>query len=112
MKRNYDHGHVMQFEWNENKRQEILNDRGIDILDAARMFNSPQSMESWVDPRDYGGETRTNAIGYAEGEWYELVYVDRGEIVCLITAWRLNEKSKRKAQARYARRAERHGKEG
>ncbi|MBB5518315.1 BrnT family toxin [Amphiplicatus metriothermophilus] len=94
-----------RFEWDENKRQEVLKKRKIDLLEAARMFNTPEKMEVWVDQRQE--ETRVNAIGEVAGVWYELVYAERGDVIRLITAWKLNEKTKRKAQARYARRARR-----
>ena len=97
------------FEWDEDKRQEILRERGIDILRVARMFNTPEAMEIWPDPRDYESEERINAIGPINGVYYELVYAVRGDAIRLISAWKLNEKSKRKAETRYARRAERYG---
>lgn len=31
----------MQFEWNEDKRREIYQQRGLDILDAALIFENP-----------------------------------------------------------------------
>ncbi len=97
------------FEWDEEKRQEIIAKRGVDILRAARMFNDPEAVEIWPDPRDHDGEQRINAIGPVGDVYYNLVYADRGESIRLITAWKLNEKSRKKAQARYARRAQRHG---
>lgn len=98
----------MEFEWDEAKRQAILEEREIDILDAARMLNAPDEIELWPDPRWQGGEARVNAIGRVDGVYYDLTYAVRGDAIRLITVWKLNEKSKRKAQARYARRAQRH----
>ncbi len=100
-----------RFEWDEDKRQEILSERDFDILDAALMFNESGTMEIWVDRRN-PEETRINAIGLVDGVWYELVYTERESAVRLITAWKLNEKSRRKAQARHARRAQRDEGEG
>lgn len=102
---------MTSFEWDEAKRQEILIERDFDILDAARMFDNPETMEVWVDRRKRD-ENRLNAIGLVDGVWYEIAYVERGDVIRLITAWKLNEKSRRKAQARYARRVERDEEEG
>ncbi|MEM8770274.1 MAG: BrnT family toxin [Pseudomonadota bacterium] len=96
-----------EFEWDEDKRGDLLRQRGIDILDAARMFNRPEAMEIWPDPRDHEGERRYNAIGPVEEVYYELVFAWRDDRVRLITAWKLNDKSRQKAQARYARRTQR-----
>lgn len=101
----------MHFEWDEDKRLEILKRRDFDILDTARMFNRPETMEVWTDRRN-PNEVRFNAIGLVEGVWYEIVYAERIDAIRLITAWKLNEKSRRKAQTRYARRAERDEGEG
>lgn len=98
---------MLQFEWDGSKRREILDKRGVDILEAARMFNLPEAMEIWPDGRN-PDELRVNAIGLVGDVWCELVYVERNGLIRLITAWKLNERSKRKAQARYARRAQRH----
>jgi hypothetical protein len=95
---------MRSFEWDEDKRQEIIKNRELDILDAAQMFWNPESMEIWIDRRT-PGEERFNAIGLVDGIWYELVYAQRGDAIRLITAWKLNEKSRRKSKARYARRA-------
>ena len=97
---------AFRFEWDEDKRKEVLRKHGVDILDAARMFNNLEALELWPDPRDYDGEQRINAIGPVDDVYYELVFVEKGEARRLITAWKLNEKSKRKAQKRYARRSE------
>jgi hypothetical protein len=96
----------MQFEWDERKRKEVYEKHGVDILDAARIFNNPAEVEIYQDPRNHG-ERRFNAIGRAEDTYYCVTYVERGETYRLITAWKLNEKSKAKCQARFARRAER-----
>ncbi len=67
----------MDFDWDEGKREEIWEERGVDLLRAARMFNDPENVEIWEDPRDYG-EKRFNAIGLVKGVWYEPVFAERG----------------------------------
>lgn len=81
--------------------------RGLDLLDMALIFENEAELEVYEDPR-HDDEKRLTAIGRADGVWYCVVFEDRGEIRRLITGWKLNEKSKRKHQARLARRATRH----
>lgn len=95
----------LDLEWDEEKRQRILLSRQIDILDAALMFGEPQSVLVWPDNRK-SGEPRFVAIGKVDENWYELVFSLRGTAVRLITVWKLNEKTKRKAEARHARRTQ------
>ena len=98
----------MRFTWDEEKRAKVLEEHGVDILDAALIFERPDEVEVWEDARRDYGEVRCNAIGRtAEGVSYHLTYAERGDTVRLITAWRLNDESRRKHQARYARRAAR-----
>lgn len=93
----------MEFEWDEAKRQEILGKRGLDLLEMALIFDNAAELELYEDPR-HAGEKRVTALGCSEGVWYCVVYEDKGAVLRLITGWRLNEKSKRKHQARLARR--------
>ncbi|MEQ1932033.1 MAG: BrnT family toxin [Parvularculaceae bacterium] len=99
----------MRFTYDEAKREEIWEERGIDLLRVARMFDQQDSVEIHEDTRKDYGEKRFNAIGRVQDVWYELVYVVRDDTIHLVTAWKLNEKSKRKAQNRYARRTQRPG---
>lgn len=89
----------MEFEWDENKRQEILIERGIDILDAALIFENP--ILALTDDRLDYGEVRLKAIGLADGNYYVLIYTIREEIVRLITCWKANKNDKRRYQACY-----------
>ena len=75
--------HVV-FEWDERKRERVLSQRGIDFLDAIRIFEKPV-LESY-DLRD--NELRCKAIGLVGGVEFALVYVDRGPCRRVITARR------------------------
>jgi hypothetical protein len=101
----------MEFDWDERKRKSNWEKHKVDLLYAARMFETPDDVECFPDARHLG-ENRITALGKVEGVWHCLTYEDRGEICRLITAWKLNEKSKRKAQARLARRTARHARKG
>lgn len=101
----------MEFEWDENKRQDVWKKHKIDLPGAALIFENEAELEIWEDPR-HGDETRFTAIGRIDGAWICVVFTDRGEVRRLITAWKLDEKSRRKAKARFARRAAGHEKPG
>ena len=55
----------MEFEWDENKRRRILEERGVDILYAALIFEG--EVLSWVDDRRDYGEERRISLGLRRG---------------------------------------------
>ena len=75
----------MQFEWDEEKRQEIIRERDVDILFAALIFENPVLVR--VDDRKDYGEERFAALGHVDGEFFTLIYTQRGIKTRLITAW-------------------------
>ncbi len=79
----------MQFEWDEEKRQEVIRERGVDILYAALMFENQVLVR--VDDREDYGEERFAALGHVEGEFFTLIYTPRGNKTRLITAWKEGE---------------------
>jgi hypothetical protein len=101
---------LVELTWDERKRQLNIEKHNVDFLMAARMFSNPESVEFYSYPKD--GENRAVAIGMVEGVWYQLAFVDRDDARRLISAWKLNEKSRKKAQARLARRAGGDGEKG
>lgn len=52
----------MEFEWDENKRQITLLQRGIDFIDAVLVWDDPFRQER-IDRRNEYGETRYQTIG-------------------------------------------------
>lgn len=52
----------MEFEWDENKRQLTLLQRGIDFIDAVLIWDDPFRQER-IDTRKEYGETRYQTIG-------------------------------------------------
>ena len=76
----------MEFEWDEEKRQQIIQERNVDILYAALMFEN--SVLTKVDDREDYGEERLIALGHVHGEFYTLVFTPRGDKIHLITAWK------------------------
>lgn len=61
----------MQFEWDEQKRQATLNERGIDFVDAAMVWDDPMRQER-VDNRKHHGEIGAQTIGRVHFGIYSL----------------------------------------
>lgn len=76
----------MQFDWDEAKRAEIYKKHGVDLLEAALIFEN-DVLEREDTRRDYG-EKRMIALGIADGEAYIVVYTKRDDVCRLITAWK------------------------
>ncbi len=76
----------MQFEWNEEKRREIYEERGIDILEAALIFESPVLTKQ--DNRHDYGEKRLISLGMVDDEAFIVVHTERDGVTRLITAWK------------------------
>lgn len=66
----------MQFEWDEQKRQATLNERGIDFVDAAMVWDDPRRQER-VDNRKHHGEIRVQTIGRVHFGILFVVYTER-----------------------------------
>lgn len=89
---------TMEFEWDELKRAVIFKERGVDLLNAALMFEG--SVLILPDNRKDYGEERWKAIGEVEGTLLVLIYTERESNVRLITAWKAGRKDRRAYQAR------------
>lgn len=91
----------MEFEWDEEKRRKIWRERRVDLYFAARMFQSP--VFTRVDDRRDYGEVRHISVGIVGSEYLVLVHTIRDGKTRLITAWKANEKEKRRYQDSFAR---------
>ena len=76
----------MEFDWDEAKRAEIYEKHGVDLLEAALIFEN--TVLEKEDTRKEYGERRMIALGIADGEVYRVVYTQRNEVYRLITAWK------------------------
>lgn len=65
----------MEFEWDPVKNAECIVRRGINFVDAVRIFEGP--VFERIDERKVYGELRVVAIGIVEGDTLTLVYTDR-----------------------------------
>lgn len=76
----------MEFEWNEEKREEVIKTRDVDILYAALIFEG--TVVTNVDDRKEYGETRFKSVGMVGKECFIVVHTQRDGITRLITAWK------------------------
>ncbi len=66
----------MNFEWDENKRIETLRKRGIDFIDATKIWKDPKRQER-IDSRKDHGEVRMQTIGRVDFGILFVVYTER-----------------------------------
>lgn len=86
----------MQFEWDEDKRLRLLEERGLDLREVALIFEGPVLTE--VDTRSDYGETRYRSIGKVDEEIYVVIHTARAPNVRLVTAWRAGRQARRRYQ--------------
>ncbi|MGB3830786.1 MAG: BrnT family toxin [Mesorhizobium sp.] len=70
------------FEWDEAKRQLILEEREIDFLQVAEALLHPHLEE----PSDQQGEVRTLAVCMIGTQIVRVIYTKRGEVCRIVTA--------------------------
>ncbi|MBX3574713.1 MAG: BrnT family toxin [Mesorhizobium sp.] len=92
----------MQFEWDERKRQQVVKERGVDILYAALIFEG--EVLTRIDDREDYGEERLISLGEVEGECFVVVHTERHGSTRLITAWKGGRDERAGYQAGIARR--------
>ena len=86
----------MQFQWDENKRQEVLKARDVDLLYAARIFKG-RVLTDIDDRRDYG-EERLISLGMVGDECFFVIHTQRIKTIRLITAWKGGRDDKKRYQ--------------
>jgi uncharacterized protein len=98
----------MHFEWDPEKSEANLRDRGFDFEFATLVFDGP-TLEVPDRRRDYG-EMRVLATGLAEDIALTVVYTDRyddqGTVRRIISARRSNRRERKAYQAAIRKRAE------
>lgn len=77
----------MQVEYDESKRLEVLNSRGLDFKDAAEIFEKFHLTKR--DDRNYA-EDRFQTVGDMKGQVVLVVWTLRDESRRIITMWKLN----------------------
>lgn len=74
------------FEWDEEKRQATINNRGVDFLYAALIFEGV-TLTREDDREDYG-EVRFASLGLVDDVPYIVIHTKRGDNIRLISAWK------------------------
>lgn len=88
---------MLEFEWNEAKRQSNLKNHGVDFEDAKAVFIDASALEI-LDERFSYGEERWIVIGQSAGRLLAVVYVERNGIHRIISV-RLADKQEVNAYA-------------
>ena len=79
-------------EWNEEKRQKNIKERGLDILVIAPLVFADPNVVIEQDERWNYGEERFRAFSIVEGERICLCFTPRNEKIHLITVFKVREK--------------------
>ena len=80
----------MKFEWDPLKRQECLEERGLDFADCKTLFAG--AVYQYQDMRENYGEVRMRAYGELHSKLVACVYTDRGDTRRIISMWRIHGK--------------------
>jgi uncharacterized DUF497 family protein len=83
----------MELEWDEEKRQRNLRERGLDFADVARF--DPESVRSRLDKRRNYGEPRINSIGYLDGRLCTFCWTPRSGRVRVISLRKANARERK-----------------
>ena len=82
----------MKFEWDEKKRQKIIDERGLDIAVLAPMVITARNTIFKPDTRQDYGEERWLAFGVVKGLRLCVCFTLRRDVVRLITIYKVNKK--------------------
>ena len=92
----------MEFEWDDNKSQRTLQDRGFDFGFASQAFSDPEAFRE-PDTRLGYGEARVRLYGQIQDKLFVVVYTERQGRFRIISARRANS---REIQAHRQRRTD------
>ncbi|MCM2473724.1 BrnT family toxin [Rhizobium sp. CG5] len=83
----------MDLEWDEEKRQRTLRERGLDFADAVR-FDMDASFTRIDDRNDYG-ERRFISLGPLDGRLHVLCWTQRGDRLRIISLRKANDREQK-----------------
>lgn len=89
----------MRIEFDTDKRRRTLAERGLDMADAAEVFEGPYLTVA-DDRRDYG-EGRFITIGFLRGRMVVLVWTARGAVRRIISMRKANDREIRTYAPRF-----------
>lgn len=93
----------MDIEFDEEKRRQTLEHRGLDFADAQELFEGPE-FTSLDDREDYG-EERFQTVGLLSERLVMVIWTPRGEARRIISMRKCNAREQRK----FGRRVDRSG---
>ena len=89
----------MDFEWDEQKRSRVLNERGLDFRDARLLFDGRPCYDI---PSDREGEQRKIRVGEIDGKFVAVVWTNRGsDRIRIITMRRARDEENRRYRSLY-----------
>lgn len=87
----------MELEWDEDKRQRCLRERGLDFADVIR-FEFERAVTLPDRRKDYG-EERFNSMGYLDDVLCNVCWTMRNDRFPVISLRKCNERERKKYQA-------------
>jgi len=76
----------VEFEWDERKRNLVIEERKVDFLYSALIFEG--QVLTGIDDRQNYGEVREISVGLVGGECFVVVHTNRNGVIRLITSWK------------------------
>jgi uncharacterized DUF497 family protein len=90
----------MDFEWDERKRAQIIEERALDFASAYLFFDGRPAIHQ---PTPRGDEERWKTTAEIESSFFTVVWTWRGEIIRVISMRRAHEQEIRKHRATHRR---------
>jgi uncharacterized DUF497 family protein len=86
---------MLQFEWDEGKRQANLKKHGIDFAVAIEKFDWSLA-DIFLDERWDYGEQRFGALGFIGNRLHKVVFTQRGSLIRIINLRKANARERKK----------------
>ncbi len=83
----------MELEWDEAKRRQALEERGLDFADVTRF--SPETIVTTRDSRFDYGEERFASTGYLDGVLCRFCWTPRNGKIRVISMRKVNERERK-----------------
>lgn len=90
---------TMKITFDPAKRAATLTHRGLDLADAAKVFEGDHA--TWLDDRFDYGEARQNTAGFLDGRMVVFTWTQRGRNIHVISMRHCHEKEERKIRRRF-----------
>jgi uncharacterized DUF497 family protein len=84
----------MRYIYDPSKQQKVLEERGLDLADASKVFEG--FYLSRADEKHSDVEERVNTLGMLDDELVLVIWTPRDGERRIITMWKANEKERRK----------------